>query len=69
MSIFFVQARLHPVARWLINLVGGTLRLCLLLLCIAAVVFTIVGLIRNQRHLHPPAHPTERVRPIVVPYK
>ena len=70
MSIFFaVPARLHPVARWIINFVGGTLRLCLLLLCIATVVFALVGLIRNQRHLHPPAHPMQRVRPIIVPYK
>ena len=43
MSIFFVQARLHPVARWIINFVGGALRLCLLLLCIATVVFALVG--------------------------
>ena len=70
MPIFFaVPARLHPVARWIINFVGGTLRLCLLLLCIATVVFTLVGLIRNQRHLHTPAHPMKHQRPIIVPYK
>lgn len=70
MPIFFaVRARLHPVARWTINFVGGTLRLCLLLLCVAAVVFALVGLIRNQRHLHAPAHPIKHQQPIIIPYK
>jgi hypothetical protein len=60
--VYTVPLRLHPILAWI-------LRVCTWLLCIGAVVFTVVGLIRNQRHIHPSAHPMQHVHPIIVPYK
>jgi len=63
--VYNVRFRIHPILR----LVFRVFKFCTLLILIGAVLFTTVGLIRNRRQPHPPAHPMTRVRPIIVPYK
>ena len=60
--VYTVPFRIHPVLAWI-------LRICALLLCIGALVFTVIGLIRAQRNVHRPEHRTPHVAPIIRPYR
>ena len=53
--------RRHPIITWILRIVT--------LIFIGAIIFTIFSFVRYQRTPHKAAPPTERVRPIIVPYK
>ena len=58
--VYTVPFRLHPIIAWVF-------RICTLLLCIGAVIFSIVSFVRYQQNPHKANPPMKRVRPIIVP--
>jgi len=56
-----VTFRRHPIIIWVFRIFT--------LIFIGAIIFTIVSFVRYQRTPHKAGPPTERVHPIIVPYK
>jgi hypothetical protein len=56
-----VPFRRHPIITWVFRIFT--------LVFVGAIIFTITSFVRYQRTPHKAGPPTERLHPIVVPYK